>query len=170
LIGTAAASNDNCGRRVGHQPLSFYLTEHAPTQDLEGDINSYMIRATEAGVACGTSGLHTFVPSSPISEILGNYYCDPTTRLGAGRGNQNRCLLELMGATFDASGRVNNRSALTRGPMRGRVLDFARAFYTNIAGVPFTPNRTEMRVMALHAESALDWFITILETRAPITP
>jgi hypothetical protein len=170
LIGAGAASRSDCGRRAGRQPLTFYLAEHAPPQDLEGDIDPYVIRASEAGIACATSGLRPFVPSRPISDILGDYYYDSSTTLGAARGNRNHCFLELIGATFDANGRVNNRRAITTGPMRARVLDFARAFYTNIAGIPSTPNNTELRVMEIYAENALDWFVTILETRAPVTP
>jgi len=169
-LGSAAASDDNCGNAAGRHSLTFYLGVHAPAQDLEGDIDPFVIRAATLGVPCGRSALRAYVPSRPISEILGEYYYDPSTTLGTGRTSRNHCFLEILGATFDASARVNNRRAIVTGPMRARVLDFARAFYTNIAGIPSTPNPTELRVMEVYAESALDWFITWLETTPPVTP
>jgi hypothetical protein len=170
LIGAAAATSEHC-LRAGHQPLSYYLEiVHAPPQDLEGDIDPFVIRATALGIPCGSSGLRSYSPGRPISEIFGDYYYNPSSAQGTARASRNHCFLELMGATFDSNGRVNNRRAIITGPMHGRVLDFARAFYTNIAGIPSTPNNTELRVMAIHAETALDWFITVLETRAPVTP
>lgn len=170
-LGAAAATSGLCGGRTGHQPLRFYLESvHASSPDLEGDIDPFVIRATALGIPCGSSGLRSYTPGRPISEILGDYYYDPSSAQGTARASRNHCFLELMGATFDSNGRVNNRSAVSTGPMNGRVVEFARAFYTNIAGIPSTPNNTELRVMALHAEIALDWFITVLETRAPVTP
>jgi hypothetical protein len=171
LIGSAAAADhDNCNNLTGFRPIGVWLAFHASPEDLEGDIDPFVIRATAAGVPCASSGLRPFVPGRPMSEVLGDYYYDPSSSLGTARATRNHCFLSLMGATFNAAGFVNNRPAIVTGPLRARVQDFGRAFYTNIVGIPFTPSATELRVMEIHAEAALDWFITILESRPPVTP
>src|SRR5262249_26474123 len=54
-LGSAAASKDDCGKVAPPQSLRFYFDHHAPSQDLEGDIDPFVMRASEKGISCGSS-------------------------------------------------------------------------------------------------------------------
>src|SRR5262249_14998068 len=109
-LGSAAASLDNCGKQAPPQTLRFYFDHHAPPQDLEGDIDPFIVRAAEQGISCAGSAGTPFIPSRAISDIIADAYIDPTSTVGAARENRYACMLMLLGATISGKS-VTNRAA-----------------------------------------------------------
>jgi hypothetical protein len=158
-LGADAATNGNCGRRAGPLPLAVYLNHHAPPDDLEADLDAFLLRAGLAGTACGGSAGTTLTLTRPLSHALFDYYLDATTKLGAARGDRARCLVQAIGGTISGT-TITNRNAL-RGPIAFRVAEFAFTFYANIRGLPAdVGDRTRMRVDGFEAA---DWFLDHLE-------
>jgi hypothetical protein len=162
-MGSSAATAEDCGRRSGSQPLSFYLAASAPPQDLEGDIAAFVIRAQARGVPCTGSQRGTFVPSRPMGEIILDYYDSPSSPLGAAAANQYRCFTEAIGGVISGR-RITNKSTI-RGPIAYRVRSFADAFYTKIRGLPHVTDSGDRVHLWTQAEHAVDWFLGWLEVR-----
>jgi hypothetical protein len=164
-LGSAAASKDECGKVAPPQSLRFYFDHHAPSQDLEGDIDPFVIRASEKGISCGSSPGVTFTPSRAISDMFEDAYINSTSKLGVAHQNRYQCLLELLGATISGK-RVTNRSAV-KAKFMHQVASFADLFFTKIKGGGFRDqsdvgDRTKMRI---DSDKVLDMFIDYLESR-----
>lgn len=164
-LGASAATNDDCGGRTGSQPLSFYIGLHASPQDLEGDIDSFVMRANLIGIPCTGSAQRTFTPSRPMSEIFFEYYNDPLTSLGTAHDDRYRCFLQAIGATVSGN-RITNVSTI-QGPIAARVANFADPFFTRIKGGGFLDlsdvgDRTHMRMQAWNVT---DWFLSYVERK-----
>ena len=160
-LGTAAATSEDCGFRTGAQPLSFYLGVHAPAQDLEGDIDSFVMRAERMGLACAGSARRTFTPSRPMSEVFYEYYIDETSALGVARADRYRCFLQAIGANVQGS-RITNVSNI-RDPIAGRVSSFGEAFWIKIHGggvaTAATQDTGDRINILIHSQHATDWFL-----------
>lgn len=164
-LGSAAAHKTHDEVDLGRtRPWpSYFGTAGAPAsyEDLEGDIDSYVIRKGLSGAACGaTAG--TTLPSltSPISQILHDYYTSAPTTLGGTRTNYARCFVQAIGGTVSGS-RITNKAALVT-PIRNRVESFARTFYLGLVTVPlFAIGPVEgMRLLQYSWEGTelfLDW-------------
>jgi outer membrane protein OmpA-like peptidoglycan-associated protein len=160
-LGPAAASTDDCGRRAGAHPLSFYLGVHAPDQDLEGDIDSYVLRAQLLGVPCAGSARQTFTPTRPMSEVFSQYYIEESSSLGQAHVNRYRCLLQAIGANVQGD-RITNVSSI-HDPIAGRVASFGEAFWIKIKGGGVgnaAGQDTGDRInIFMNAQRATDWFL-----------
>jgi len=160
-LGAGAATNEDCGLAPGGRSLRFYYDWHAPTQDLEGDIDAFVMRANLLGVPCGGSAQRTFSPTRPISEVFNEYYSTPTSSLGSAHAHRGRCMLEMLGGTFSGTSLPNR--TLVRDLAVPRVVSFANLFYTKIRSLPSDlGDRTRMR---LDAPIVMDWFIDYLLSR-----
>lgn len=167
-LGSDAASSDDCGRTPGRQPLEFYLGVHAPPNELEGDIDAFVMRAQALGFVCSGSAMQTFAPNRKISELFQEYYVTTQGIAGATYTNRYQCALEAMGATV-SHGNVTNRAPLTASIGR-RVASFADPFFTKISMTGSSSwlraawemsdvgDRTRMRLAAPRAvDYFLDW-------------
>jgi hypothetical protein len=163
-MGPRAATEDDCGRRVGAQPLSFYWHVSASDQDLEGDIDAYVIRAGLLGIPCLGSGEPRLTLNRPVSSILRDYYTNSSSPLGQTRPNRARCMAEILGCRI-AGGRITNRSGVLD-TMSGPVASFAAAFYTKIYGGVGTPGLGESVVMRRSTSREVSGlFLSWLEAR-----
>jgi hypothetical protein len=162
-LGASAATRDDCGRRAGPQPMKFYFDVSAPPQDLEGDIDPFIVRATELGLGCSGSAQKAFSLTRPISEVFSDFYLDPTSSFGKGHSHRHRCMLEILGATISGK-TVTNRSAI-ESPIAVRVFSFADAFYTKIRGVPIQSDIGDRINMRGDSQAATHLFISYLESR-----
>jgi Domain of unknown function (DUF4157) len=161
-LGASAATNDDCGKTAGAQPFAFYRDVSAPLQDLEGDIEPFIARANQLGIACSGSSQKSFLPTKPMSEIFADTYLDPTSALGKAYANRYRCMLEILGATFSGN-TVSNRKTIA--PLiAARVFSFAQAFYIG-AIVNLPSNRIDDLRMQIDSEAGTDWFISYLESK-----
>lgn len=169
-LGTAAASEEDCGKVVGPQALPFYLRWHAPDTDLQGDIDPFALRASLLGIPCGGSAQKTATlwlsPGRKLSDVFSDYYTDGSTSLGKAHGNNVRCFLDVIGAQLDQSGKqIINKSSIV-GPIADRVANFAQAFYYKITSS--LPDAGEMGLMRYkYSPDAVDWFLAWLEHRLP---
>ena len=161
-IGADAAQSDDCGNAVGSRPLSFYLDISAPSQDLEGDIDAFVIRAASLGIPCRGSAGQTFSPTRPMSEIFLDHVGPPGTTSGIPSPNRYQCFVEAIGGGVSGH-RITNGGF--QGPIAIRVASFADVFYTKIRGLPHTPDIGEHLVMRAQSELAVDWFLNWLEQR-----
>ncbi len=164
-LGAGAATNGSCGKKTGSQPLSFYIGVHASPQDLEGDIDSFVMRANLMGIPCTGSAQRTFTPSRPMSQGFFEYYNDPLAPLGAAHNDRYRCFLQVIGATVIGN-RITNASTI-RGPIASRVASFADPFFASIKGGGFLDlsdvgDRTRMRIQA---GNITDWFLSHVERK-----
>lgn len=162
-LGADAATHEDCGNTAGAQPLGFYFGVHAPSQDLEGDIDPYVMRANLMGIPCTGSARRAFTPARPISEIFQDYYNDPSSLLGTARANRYLCFLQAIGASV-SGGAITNRSTI-RTAISNRVFSFADAFYTKIRGFPITSDAGDRVHMRINSDRVTDWFLTYLESR-----
>lgn len=166
-LGPTAAANEDCGHMAGSQPLAFYLGVHAPAQDLEGDIDSFVMRAQLLGIPCIGSVQQRFTPTRPMSEVFFDYYQEPSSALGAAHTNRYLCFLQVLGATV--SGRsITNLPALSD-PIAARIASFGEAFFTKIKGgtVVDTPDIGDRLRIRIAAEAARDWFFAWVTSRLP---
>jgi hypothetical protein len=163
-LGSAAASKDDCGMKAPPQTLRFYFNHHVSSQDLEGDIDPFIIRASEKGIPCASSPGTPFTPSRAISDIFVDAYINSTSKLGVAHQNRYECMLQLLGATISGK-RVTNRAAI-KSKFMPQVASFADLFFTRIKGGGMTDlsdvgDRTRMRVDSIEV---LDMFIDYLES------
>jgi hypothetical protein len=171
-MGAAAATNDDCFHLSGSRPLSDYLKESAPDQDLQGDIDAYVLRARGLGIACGVSALKkASLPAGKLSDIFQAYYNNPASTLGAAHVNNARCFIESLGGQLDPTGKfITNRPALLD-PMRDKVVEFAQAFYYKTtksksgAFGAYMANLAGAGPMYTDSRAAASWFLTWLEAR-----
>lgn len=163
-LGSAAASKDECGMKAPPQTLTFYFEHHAPPQDLEGDIDPFIMRASENGITCASSPGVTFTPSRAISDIFVDAYINSTSKLGAAHQNRYECMLQLLGATISGK-RVTNRAAI-KSRFTFQVASFADLFFTKIkgGGVTNTSDAGDRVRMRADSSNTLDMFIDYLES------
>jgi outer membrane protein OmpA-like peptidoglycan-associated protein len=164
-LGSAAASKGDCGMKPPPQTLRFYFDHHAPAQDLEGDIDAFIVRASEEGITCASSRGATFTPSRAISEIFADAYINSTSKLGVLHQNRYECMLQLLGATVSGK-RVTNRAAV-ESKLMSQVASFADLFFTKIKGGGFfnVSDASDRRRMETDSSNMLDMFIDYLESK-----
>lgn len=164
-LGSAAArkTHDEVDLGITRPWTNYFGTAGTPAshEDLEGDIDSYVIRKGLSGTACSaTAGTALPALTSPISQLLHEYYTAAPTTLGGTRTDYARCFVQALGGTVSGS-RITNKSALVT-PMRNRVESFARTFYLGLVTVPlFAIGPVEgMRLLQYSWEGTelfLDW-------------
>jgi hypothetical protein len=162
-MGSDASTEADCGHSAGTHPLAFYLTVSAPAQDLEGDIAGFVVRSQALGIPCATSARASYTPTRPMSEVLFDYFSDPSSALGRAADNRYHCFVQSIGGTVSGR-RITNWSTI-RGPIAHRVKSFADAFYTKIRGLPHTTDAGDRTVMSIQADLAVDWLLSWLEAR-----
>ncbi len=159
-LGSSAVTNENC-KISGSHPINYYISLHAPSQDIEGDIDPFVIRANQLGIPCAGSSQHPFTPTRPISQIFSEYYNNPSSSLGIARSNRYLCFLQSIGAVVSGK-KITNLPAIT-GPIANRVFDFATAFYFKIRGIP--SDRPQKRMMEYWAKKVTEWFLFYLQSK-----
>lgn len=154
-LGADALEAPDCGAKVGGQPLDFYLQHHAPSQDMEGDLDPFAMRAILQKNSCVASRLKPLVLDRPLSELLGDYYLRPSSELGQARQGRDRCMLELLGGTFDGK-RLTNRGVLVD-QTTAHIFNFAKVFYLTIRNV--SPLPAENDALRADARTVSESFI-----------
>jgi len=162
-LGASAATEDDCGRKAGTLPFSFYYDVSAPPQDLEGDIDPFIMRANQLGIPCSGSSQKTFTPAKAMSDVFADTYLDPTSSLGKSHSNRYQCMLEILGATLSGK-TVTNRAAIVP-PIAARVFSFADGFYSKIRGFPIYSGIADRIQMRIDSTTATEQFITYLESK-----
>ena len=101
----------------------------ASKEDLRGDIDSFVMRAQQKGVACsGTKGTRMPAPSTPISQLLFSFYSTPKSMAtGLTVHDRFRCFAEAIGATISGSSITNKAALVNR--YAPQVYSFAQLFY-----------------------------------------
>ncbi len=150
-LGAAAATEDDCGKSAAPHPFEFYYDLSAPPQDLEGDIDAFVMRANELGIPCTGSSQKPFALTRPISEIFADTYLNPTSSLGKSHNDRYRCMLEVLGATF--SGTTITNQAAIEASITPKVFSFAEAFYHKMRARAST---LATSALGLVAEEAID--------------
>jgi len=97
---------------------------------LEGDIDPFVIRASQAGIPCTGSDGKALVISKSASSTFYETYIDPGSVLGKVHKNRYRCMLEVLGATISGN-TVTNRAAMLS-LLAPRVFSFADAYFRKI--------------------------------------
>jgi len=135
-LGSAAAQKvfDEQDQGLTTQPWSNYFLGRntaASNEDLEGDIDGYIIRKGLLGTACSTTPLTPITTiSAPISQILGEYYTAAATPVGATRTNRFACFAQAIGGVV--RGRtITNKSSLDD-TIASRVFSFADTYYLGL--------------------------------------
>jgi hypothetical protein len=98
-----------------------------------------------------------------MSDVLMDYFGNPSSSLGTLAANRYRCFAESIGGVVSGN-HITNASAI-RGPAASRVQSFADAFYTKIRGFPNTTDIADRMEMLIQSERAVDWFLAWLERR-----
>lgn len=158
-LGQGAAANADCGAKPGGQPLDFYLQHHAPPQDLAGDLDPFAMRAALLSSDCASSPLTPLVLDRPLSEVLGDYYLEPSSPLGQARRRRDRCILELLGATLSSGAITNRADVIDR--VSTHLLSFAETYYVTVSGD--SPSPAEVTAMKADARTAMDSFLSGLD-------
>ena len=126
-IGAAAEERANVaiqGRTV--PPWSCYIggpaggncpsgSLQASSADLQGDVDAFAIRAGLAGRSCAATELQP-LPSltSPISQMLLDYYNAEPISAGSRRNDHIRCFLQMLGASLTSERIVNKTDVVER--------------------------------------------------------
>ncbi len=166
-LGAAAATNDDCFHLAGSLPLTDYLKASAPDQDLQGDIDSFVLRAQGLGVPCVGSGQKTAtLPSGNLSDVFQSYYNNASSALGTAHASNAHCFLDAIGATLDPTGKTITNRAVIVGPLQARVAEFALAFYYKTTKSKWSALGVYMG-SGINTESgiAVNWFLTWLESK-----
>ncbi len=163
------ANSLDCGNEPIPQGLPFYFIAVQTTpEDLEGDIDSFLMRAAENGIPCAGSAMQTFNPSRPVSEMFASYYHNAGP-LGRTHQDRYRCFVEAIGGKVVGK-KIDNRSDLIR-KHRAAIESFAETYYLKIMmdargasiGVPqrIIAHGTSVTRLQFHAVNALnllfDW-------------
>jgi hypothetical protein len=165
-LGSAAArkvhDREDRGRNLPW--THYFLTPGslASAEDLEGDIDSYAIRKGLSGSDCSRTA-RSRLPSlsSPISEMLTDYYAGAQGGLAEARGNQKQCFIQALGGNIVGSSITNKWTLIDR--IRPRIFSFAEAFYKGLRlfppsgrGVPLLQSSRQI------TERFVDWLETFL--------
>lgn len=172
---TERSGSIDCGRSTIPMGLPFYFNVHAPNEDLEGDIDPYVMRAHSLGIPCGGSQMRPLTLSGNLSDMFLQYYTnlgDPATT----HTNRYRCFAELIGATV-AGNSITNKSALAARYVPG-IEAFSMAFYSKIMqdvrgrgmATFLNPGRiiasgSSVLRLGVHAQNAFSIFMDWLESR-----
>jgi outer membrane protein OmpA-like peptidoglycan-associated protein len=163
-LGSAAASrtHDEVDLGVIHGWSHYFGTAGAMAsfEDLRGDIDAFALRAELAG-HCGATRMTT-LPSltTPISQLLLNYYGPGPSLTAADRFS---CTVEALGGTV-VGGAITNKTALVSA-MTPRVESFARTFYLSLVTVPlFAIGPLEAILLRRYSREASALFVDWLET------
>jgi hypothetical protein len=163
----------DCGNEKQPKGLPFYFIQiQAPPEDLEGDINAFLIRAAEMGIPCTGSTMKAFSPSRPVSEMFSEYYHNAGAS-GKKHEDRYRCFVEAIGGKISGN-KIDNRKDLIP-KYRKAIESFAEAYYLKIMKEPrgFGGPGTEARILAhggsvtrlqLHAVNALNLFFNWIES------
>ncbi len=82
----------------------------ASDEDLGGDIDAYAIRKGLTGAACAATPQTPLTSlAGPVSEVLGDYYYDSSTPVGAERGGRFACFAQALGAVISGK-HISNKS------------------------------------------------------------
>jgi hypothetical protein len=169
MLGADAATNEDCFTLVGAHPLADYRNGQAPPQDMEGDIDAFVLRAASMGIPCTGSARRPLTITRPISELFLDYYNAPDSPLGTAHENRYRCFLEALGARLSGN-RITNQAAIEPGLIR-RVAEFAYAFYAKVwggafrGGVLHASDGADRRQMDIDSAELVRWFLHDLESR-----
>ena len=168
-LGSAAAHKVHDEVDLGTlNPWSHYFetpNSAASAEDLEGDIDAFVIRAGLSGASCAAAPL-TALPtlSSPISQILIDYYDATPSSAGTQRPNYARCAAQALGARV-VGRRITNKSDVVD-TIRPDVESFARNFYLGLVSVPlFAIGPTEAVLLFSYSHEASGRFVDWLETK-----
>jgi hypothetical protein len=166
-LGAAAATSDDCFHLPGSPTLTNYLKASAPDQDLQGDIDSFVLRAQGLGVPCVGSGQKTAtLPSGNLSDVFQSYYNNASSALGTAHASNAHCFLDAIGATLDPTGKTITNRAVIVGPLQARVAEFAFAFYYKTTKSKFGALGVYMGSgMNTDSGIAVNWFLTWLESK-----
>jgi hypothetical protein len=133
-LGSAAATKVHHEQDLGRPPAPwsrYFETSGtlAGIEDMEGNIDSYVLRAGLSGAACSsTAGTTMPALTGPLSLTLGDYYGGAGTPLGDAHVNRYLCFAQAIGASVSGT-RIRNRSTLQT-TLGGRIYQFADMFYT----------------------------------------
>lgn len=165
VLGPEAKNHEECGRTEIPGPLSRYLDGLASSDDLEGDIDPFVLRAQISLIPCGGSRLKTLtLGSRPISDVFRDYYQDDPSRWpGGARAGHAICFLKTLGGVFDGGGRLTNEKYVIDS-MVPSIFSFAVAYYTNMIGFA-TITHPQLLSLAIHAFEAARWFIRRVQWR-----
>ncbi len=166
------ANSIDCGQQRIPRDLAFYFFNiESPTEDMEGDIDSFVMRAAELGIPCTGSTMQAFNLTRPVSQMFAEYFHNAG---GSGRTYRDRyrCFVESIGGTITGS-KISNRADLLR-RYQPQVESFAETFYLKIMkdARGFSGPGTEARIIAhgdsiirmqKHSAGALNFFFDYLD-------
>lgn len=164
--------------------LPFYFRHHAESEDLEGDLDSFVLRARAMGLSCAPEARRRPLRlTRPISELLHDYYLRDDGPTGQTRADRYRCFVRMIGGRLSDDGRrLLNRGQLHR--LHGPAIEsFARTYYLNVrshsaggtSSIATSPRRTmplqdaRIRLFRFSAE-ALHLFFDWLDRRLQSAP
>ena len=137
----------------------------ASDEDLEGDVDSWAIRAGLTG-GCGGSAMTTLPTlTAPISQLLFDYYeAIPGTAAGSARGGYGLCVARALGGHVAGSRITNKRDVADR--IRPQVEAFARTFYLGLRTNPlFAIDVTRGILLFTYSQELSELFVDWLESR-----
>ena len=132
-LGSAVAgkAHDEFDEDMGPQPWSNYFDTPntlASSEDLTGDIDSYVMRVNLAGGTCAGSAMKPIINiSSPISTILFDYYNGNAGAAGQSQNNRIECFIQALG------GQVVNKKIANKGTftpfVKKQTFEFGNDYY-----------------------------------------
>lgn len=167
-LGSAAARKVHDEVDLGTtNPWSTYFgTAGSPAshEDLEGDIDSFAIRAGLSGSSCTATSLTTLPTlTDPVSKMLLDYY-DAAPAAGVHRADYARCVVQALGGRV-VGRRITNKSDVIDA-IRPGVESFARTFYLGLVTVPlFAIGVTEGLLLFIYSREACSLFVHWLESK-----
>lgn len=167
-LGSAAARkvHDEVDLSTINPWSTYFGTAGSPAshEDLEGDIDSFAIRAGLSGSSCAATPLTTLPTlSDPVSKMLLDYY-DATPAAGAHRADYARCVVQALGGRV-VGRRITNKADVVDA-IRPGVESFARTFYLGLVTVPlFAIGVTEAMLLFSYSHEACELFVDWLESK-----
>jgi len=163
--------SEDCGKMGMPMALQFYFTKvQAPDEDLEGDMDAYLIRANAKGIPCTNSAMNPLVLSGPVSQMFKNFY-NSRARTGSSMRNRYHCFAEVLGA------QISNRTITNKSKLIERyhpaVSDFAKTYFVKImkeAKGPYPPHAImphghQSIRLETHSAAAIEIFLNWLEQK-----
>jgi hypothetical protein len=133
-LGSAAAQKVHDEQDEGQptQPWSRYFATAnslASSEDLEGDIDAFALRAGITGMSCGSStGQRIPSLSGPMSQVLNDYFTAGQTALGRTRATRYSCFVQALGGRV-AGRRIAGDRVRLRDRIAWRAYEFAADYY-----------------------------------------
>jgi Domain of unknown function (DUF4157) len=157
-----AKATKDCHQGNTPQGLEYYFLKlQAPSHDLEGDIAPFAMRASEAGLPCGSSLEKQYTPKAPISSVFQDFFHDKGPA-GKTRKDRYSCFAESIGAKV-VNGKITNRADLIA-KYDTKVMSFAWAYYVNLKKeIPRSDPTAQL--LLKHSVGTLKLFFGWLEAR-----